>query len=53
MACELIWWLEFRRVLFRSQVQAARKDLMFRRNPNKQLLMEKLLSDWYSLPRAN
>lgn len=38
---------------FADQVQAARKDLMFRRNPNKQLLMEKLLSDWYSLPRAN
>ncbi|SEQ74693.1 DNA polymerase-3 subunit delta' [Amphritea atlantica] len=38
---------------FSDQVQAARKDLMFRRNPNKQLLMEKLLSDWYALPRAN
>ncbi|WP_417223162.1 DNA polymerase III subunit delta' [Amphritea sp.] len=38
---------------FADQVQAARKDLMFRRNPNKQLLMEKLLSEWYALPRSN
>ena len=33
-------------------VQEERKGLMFRRNPNKQLLMEKLLSEWYSLPRG-
>ena len=33
-------------------VQEARKELMFRRNPNKQLLMEKLLGEWYSLPKG-
>lgn len=34
-----------------DQVQEARRDIMFRRNPNKQLLMEKILFEWYSLPR--
>ncbi|MBU2966675.1 DNA polymerase III subunit delta' [Amphritea sp. 2_MG-2023] len=38
---------------FADQVQAARKDLMFRRNPNKQLLMETLLNEWHSLPRPD
>ncbi|BBB26214.1 DNA polymerase III subunit delta' [Amphritea japonica] len=33
-------------------VQEARRDLMFRRNPNKQLLMEKVLGEWYSLPKG-
>lgn len=38
---------------FADQVQAARKELMFLHNPNKQLLMESLLSSWYTLPRPN
>ncbi|MDO6563100.1 DNA polymerase III subunit delta' [Amphritea sp. 1_MG-2023] len=36
---------------FADQVQVARKELMLRHNLNKQLLMEKLLSEWYSLAR--
>ncbi|RTE64304.1 DNA polymerase III subunit delta' [Amphritea opalescens] len=38
---------------FADQVQAARKDLMFRRNPNKQLLMETILNDWRLLLRPD
>ena len=37
---------------FADKVQQARQDVMFRRNPNKQLLMEQLLNDWYLLPRG-
>ncbi|GGK82195.1 DNA polymerase III subunit delta' [Amphritea balenae] len=36
---------------FADSVHEARRDVMFRRNPNKQLLMEKLLHQWYMLPR--
>ncbi|WP_432473672.1 DNA polymerase III subunit delta' [Amphritea sp. HPY] len=37
--------------LLADQVQEARKDLMFRRNPNKQLLLESILIQWHALLR--